>query len=224
MPPPIAILIIGKLSPLLKYLDRDLVDHEFEVVKLADTESPRPETLPDLALLDASVTNFNRRSEIESVIARTREAFPIPLIIFISPELLDRYEALQGIADFVVLPYVFPELHARIKQAVWENQNLKSENVIKRGDLILDLVGYKVYLGGKPVDLTFKEYELLRFLAGNPGKVYSREALLNQVWGYDYYGGDRTVDVHIRRLRSKIEDATHAFIETVWNVGYRFMG
>ena len=70
--------------------------------------------------------------------------------------------------------------------------------------------------------LTFREYELLKFLAGNRGRVFTREALLNKVWGYDYYGGDRTVDVHIRRLRSKTEDSNHAFIETVRNIGYRF--
>ena len=70
--------------------------------------------------------------------------------------------------------------------------------------------------------LTFKEYELLKFLARTSGRVFTREALLNRVWGYDYYGGDRTVDVHIRRLRSKIEDSSHTFIETVRNIGYRF--
>jgi DNA-binding response OmpR family regulator len=72
---------------------------------------------------------------------------------------------------------------------------------------------------GKP---TYKEYELLRFLATNPDTVFTRETLLNKVWGYDFYGGARTVDVHVRRLRSKIEDRSHSFIETVRNVGYRF--
>ena len=75
---------------------------------------------------------------------------------------------------------------------------------------------------GDRVSLTFKEYELLKLLAENPGRVFSRYALLNQIWGYEYFGGTRTVDVHIRRLRSKIEDAEHNFIETIWNVGYRF--
>ena len=77
-------------------------------------------------------------------------------------------------------------------------------------------------IDGDVVDLTFKEYELLRFLASNPGKPYTREALLNQVWGYDYYGGSRTVDVHVRRIRSKIE-RHEQFIDTVRNVGYRFV-
>jgi DNA-binding response OmpR family regulator len=94
--------------------------------------------------------------------------------------------------------------------------------VLRCGALLIDLANYKVMLDGRPIELTFKEYELLRFLASNRDKVFTREALLNRVWGYDYFGGARTVDVHIRRLRSKIEDRGHAFIETIRNVGYRF--
>ena len=83
------------------------------------------------------------------------------------------------------------------------------------------MANYKVFVGQQPVSLTFKEFELLRFLMMNRGKVFTREALLNRVWGYEYYGGARTVDVHIRRLRSKIETGA-VYIETVRNVGYRF--
>ena len=93
---------------------------------------------------------------------------------------------------------------------------------MKVGDLQIDLERYEVSLEGKKVLLTYKEYQMLVLLASNPGKVYSRENLLSQVWGYDYFGGTRTVDVHVRRLRSKIENANHSFIETIWNVGYRF--
>lgn len=77
-------------------------------------------------------------------------------------------------------------------------------------------------MSGKRISLRYKEYELLLLMASNPGRVFSRDTLLNQIWGYEYLGGTRTVDVHIRRLRSKIEDADHTFIETVWQVGYRF--
>lgn len=98
----------------------------------------------------------------------------------------------------------------------------RADSVLKIGDLTIDSVRCEVEVGGRLLALTFKEYELLRLLATNKGKVFTREALLNQVWGYDYYGGDRTVDVHIRRLRSKIEDPVHTFIETVRNIGYKF--
>ena len=94
--------------------------------------------------------------------------------------------------------------------------------IIRVGDLVIDQDRYEVTVAGKKVILTFKEYQLLCLLAANPGRVYTRETLLSRVWQYDYFGGTRTVDVHIRRLRSKVEDASHLFIETVRNVGYRF--
>ena len=90
------------------------------------------------------------------------------------------------------------------------------------GPLTINQESYEVTLEGVKIDLTFKEYELLKYLAIKPGRVFSRESLLHSVWEYDYYGGTRTVDVHIRRLRSKINNLKYNFIETVWNVGYRF--
>ena len=114
------------------------------------------------------------------------------------------------------------EVTARVRRAIWLKSGVESDNTLRAGDLQIDLGNYKVFVSGRPVDLTYKEFELLRFLATNRDKVFTREALLNRVWGYDFYGGARTVDVHVRRLRSKIEDRGHTFIETVRNVGYRF--
>ena len=127
-----------------------------------------------------------------------------------------------GFDDFVIHPTLTEEMVTRVKRAIWLRSGVEGDNVLRAGDLHIDLANYKVFVGGRPVDLTYKEYELLRFLATNRDKVFTREALLNRVWGYDFYGGARTVDVHVRRLRSKIEDRTHTFIETVRNVGYRF--
>ena len=127
-----------------------------------------------------------------------------------------------GFDDFIVYPALTEEIAARVRRAIWLKSGVESDNTLRADDLHIDLANYKVYVAGRPVDLTYKEYELLRFLATNRDKVFTREALLNRVWGYDFYGGARTVDVHIRRLRSKIEDRTHVFIETVRNVGYRF--
>ena len=92
---------------------------------------------------------------------------------------------------------------------------------LKAGDIVIDLPRCEVSVSGRVVDLTFTEYELLKLLISEKGHVLTREVLLNKIWGYDYYGGDRTVDVHITRLRSKIEDPSHGFIETVRNIGYR---
>ncbi|MFC2060806.1 response regulator transcription factor, partial [Chloroflexota bacterium] len=110
--------------------------------------------------------------------------------------------------DFLISPYDDRELVLRIKRLLNNGiESLDSGELIKCDDLIIDLAKCEVTMERKVVELTFKEYELLKFLASNRGRVYTREALLNKVWGYDYYGGDRTVDVHVRRLRSKIEDS-----------------
>jgi DNA-binding response OmpR family regulator len=120
-------------------------------------------------------------------------------------------------------PYKIAEVIVRVKRILWRSHNTDSKQMIKCGDLVIDLDRYEVSLSGKLIPLTFKEYELLRFLATNKGKVLTREILLDKLWGYDYYGGDRTVDVHVRRLRAKIEDENHCFIETVRSAGYRFI-
>ena len=111
---------------------------------------------------------------------------------------------------------------ARLGQAIFRTKGPQEKHVLRAGDLHIDMERYEVRLAGRRIVLTYKEYQLLALLAANPGRVYTRDGLLDQVWGYDYFGGTRTVDVHIRRLRSKIEDADHSFIETIWNVGYRF--
>jgi len=145
-----------------------------------------------------------------------------PVIAIISKETLDKVGSDLGIDDFVVEPCDMSELIARVRRAVRRTDASGSEEIISCGDLVIDQAKCEVSVNGKLIPLTFREYELVKFLASNRGRVFTRESLLNQVWGYDYYGGDRTVDVHIRRLRSKIEDMTHTFIETVRNIGYRF--
>ena len=128
----------------------------------------------------------------------------------------------QGFEDFVIKPWNMDELSTRIRRAISKTTKPDRDSIIKVGDLTIDPVRCEVEVAGRLLALTFKEYELLKLLTTNKGKVFTRESLLNEVWGYDYYGGDRTVDVHIRRLRSKIEDPVHSFIETVRNIGYKF--
>ncbi len=145
-----------------------------------------------------------------------------PKIAVLRSDQVAAFDFQAGFDDFIVYPAVSDEVLARMRRAIWLKSGVESDNTLRAGDLQIDLANYKVFVNGKPIDLTYKEYELLRFLATNRDKVFTREALLNRVWGYDFYGGARTVDVHVRRLRSKIEDGQHTFIETVRNVGYRF--
>ena len=127
-----------------------------------------------------------------------------------------------AIDDFILAPVDEEELRSRVARTLWAHTGTGDGTILRCGGLVIDLERYKVTVDGDVVDLTYKEYELLRFLASNPGKPFTREVLLNQVWGYDYYGGSRTVDVHVRRIRAKIE-RHEQFIETVRNVGYRFV-
>jgi len=123
--------------------------------------------------------------------------------------------------DFCLPPHDVNEIFLRLINAIGKSGR-ENKELIKIGPLIINQESYEVTLEGEKIDLTFKEYELLKYLAAKPGRVFSRESLLHSVWEYDYYGGTRTVDVHVRRLRSKINDIRYNFIETVWNVGYRF--
>ena len=146
----------------------------------------------------------------------------LPVITVLTATRLGQYDPSINPDDLIVHPFPSGELKARLGQVIFKNRGPQGREVLKVGDLHIDFERYEVSLAGKKVLLTYKEYQMLVLLASNPGKVYSRENLLSQVWGYDYFGGTRTVDVHVRRLRSKIENANHSFIETIWNVGYRF--
>ena len=131
--------------------------------------------------------------------------------------------------DDVVLHTCGPaELEARIKLAIGRlrarhEADDPESHVIRSGEVVVDDVTYTAKVGGRTLDLTFKEFELLKYLAQHPGRVFSRQQLLQEVWGYDYFGGTRTVDVHVRRLRAKLGPENETLIGTVRNVGYRFV-
>ena len=146
-----------------------------------------------------------------------------PLLLLVAGTQLTELELREELFDdFCMSPFHPRELEARLKHLFWRTGRGTRPELIEYGPLLLNLETYQAACGGRPLDLTYMEYELLKFLASHPGKVFTRETLLSRVWGYDYYGGARTVDVHIRRLRAKIEDGHHTFIETIRNVGYRF--
>ena len=124
--------------------------------------------------------------------------------------------------DFCLSPFHPAELEARVRHLLWRIGGAARPELIEYRDLSLNLETYQASIAGRPLDLTYMEYELLKFLAQNPGKVFTREMLLNRVWGYEYYGGARTVDVHVRRLRAKLGEEHAGLIQTVRSVGYRF--
>ena len=146
----------------------------------------------------------------------------IPVIDLVSLPGLEFYSSTPVSSDFLVVPATSLELLTRINRLLNASRNDDQRRILRIGKLTVDFERYEVSVKGEPSLLTYKEYQLLVVLASNPGIVFSRENLLTRVWGYDYFGGTRTVDVHVRRLRSKLGEEVQSYIETVWNVGYRF--
>ena len=146
----------------------------------------------------------------------------LPVVVIMPLLSLDGITTSRAQTEVCFQPCTPEEVSLRLRLAILRNAPRETSNTITRGDLVIDCDRYEVTLKGLKVDLTYKEYELLKYLASNPGRVFTRESLLRSVWEYDYFGGTRTVDVHVRRLRSKINDVSNHFIETQWNVGYRF--
>lgn len=207
------------------------------------------EVLPALGLLTHSVrilpangTALLDAPECDAVIVDGRRDLPavrsltrlirqtgvaVPVLLAMTEGGLSAVQFDWGVDD-VLLDTAGPaEVEARLRLVIARHGAANDADVdaaeIRRGDLTIDEAGYTARLRSTALDLTFKEFELLRFLAQHPGRVFTRQQLLQDVWGYDYYGGTRTVDVHVRRLRAKLGPEHEQLIGTVRNVGYRFV-
>ena len=219
------------------------------VLLLTNTLGASAEVLPSLALLqhqvkivpaeasvlidvpEADILLLDARREIPAAknLAKLLHATGtgVPVIVITTEGGLSALSAEWGIDD-VMLDTAGPaEVDARIRIAIGEfaahlAENDPTSGEIRTGEVAIDENSYTARIKGRALDLTFKEFELLKFLAQHPGRVFTRAQLLQEIWGYDYFGGTRTVDVHIRRLRSKLGPEHEAIIGTVRNVGYRF--
>ncbi len=177
---------------------------------------------PDLLVLSTTVAGLVPACER---VRSDKALAELPLFAVLEAKELGHpsFQAPAGVYDVFTRPLRVEECVARLVMAFKKFNRITDKNVIVSGDLEIDVSRYEVRVGGDKVDLTYTEYQLLKFLATHPGQVFDRDALLNKVWGYEYFGGARTVDVHVRRLRSKIEIKKRAFIETVRNIGYKFI-
>ncbi len=154
---------------------------------------------------------------------RRREVALAPLLLVVAAGQVRDLELRDDLFDdFCVLPALPDELCARLEHLFIRSGRGLRPDLIEYEALVLNLETYQAAVGGRVLDLTYMEYELLRFLATHPSKVFTRETLLSRVWGYEYYGGARTVDVHVRRLRAKLGEEHAHLIQTVRSVGYRF--
>ena len=179
---------------------------------------------PDLVLLDIMLP----KKDGWQVCREIREMSTKPIIMITAKgEVFDKVLGLElGADDFVVKPFDMKELSARVKSVLRRYQahtNQNDDEVIKFENIEISLQKYELKLKGKPVDVPPKELELLYFLASNYNRVFTRDQLLDKVWGFDYLGDSRTVDVHVKRLREKIEGISEKWtLKTVWGVGYKF--
>lgn len=185
-----------------------------------DHDPPPADPEPSIVLIadPQGVHETIRRTELLRTAPRLHG---VPLVWLVWPvdlSQLPRHGHLLD--DFVQVPYTTEELAARLR-LLQRRSAPEEQEIILRGPLAMNVVTYQVALGERPLDLTYMEYELLKLFMGHPGRVYTREEILSRVWGYDYFGGMRTVDVHVRRLRAKLGQDHAWLIETVRSVGYR---
>ena len=207
---------IDEVLPALPALGADIKTDQPSAEALARL----PDLAPDLIVLDGG-PDPARTYELLQVLAAAGSITPTVLVI--PRDALDRF-AWEDVVDEVLFPEASePEILLRLAM-LRRRRGETGEGVVRLGALAVNVETYQVSVGGRPLDLTFKEFELLRFLAEHPGRVFSRAKLLQEVWGYDFYGGTRTVDVHVRRLRAKLGPEHEGLVQTVRGVGYRASG
>jgi len=224
------ILVVDDETPIVELIKFNLEREGYKVLEAFDgiraLEIIKKE-IPDLIILDIMLPGMSGL-EVCKHIRNYEKTAEIPIIMLSARgEEVDKILGLElGADDYMVKPFSPRELVARVKARLrrLEIKDGKKEDVIKIKDIVIDQERFAVFVKGKKMDFTPKEFELLKLLASNPGKVFTREYLLEKIWGYEFLGDTRTVDVHIRHIRQKIEDnpAEPIYIETVRGVGYRF--
>ncbi len=175
---------------------------------------------PPAAILVEALDQFDAGRAALMRIRAVAALAEVPCLVAVSVGQAQRLDGNDGFDDFVLVPYVPAELYMRIRRAEWRRSEFAGKERIKIGPMCIDLAGHEVTVDGRVIDLTHQEFALLKFLSQNRGRVFSREQLLNRVWGVNYYGGSRTVDIHVRRLRMKLGPMADP-IETVRGVGYK---
>ena len=204
------------------YLEKDGFDTIIAVdgesaVKLANTEKP------DLMLLDIMLPKMDGWQVCREI----RKTSQLPIIMLTAKgETFDKVLGLElGADDYVSKPFDTKEVVARVKAVLRRTSynNLSDVKEVKFDNLVINLTNYELVVNGVSIDTPPKELELIYHLASNPNRVYTRDQLLDEVWGFDYYGDSRTVDVHVKRLREKLEGVSAKWsLKTVWGVGYKF--
>jgi len=226
------ILIVDDDNNIAELISLYLTKECYETMIVGDGEAALeavPAFEPNLILLDLMLPGIDGYTVCREV--RSKSSTPI-IMLSAKGEIFDKVLGLEmGADDYMQKPFDSKELVARVKAVLRRYKSpapstpaeTTGEKTVEYPGLVISLSNYSVLYKGAPVDMPPKELELLYFLASSPGQVFTREQLLNQIWGYDYTGDTRTVDVHIKRIREKIKDTPEWRIDTVWGVGYKFM-
>ncbi len=223
------ILIVDDDNNIAELISLYLTKECYETMIVNDGESVMPSMKsfdPNLILLDVMLPGIDGYQVCREV----RSKYQVPIIMLSAKgEIFDKVLGLElGADDYIEKPFDSKELVARVKavlrrykpaSVVPENSD---EKCVQYPDLSINLTNYSVLYQGRTIDMPPKELELLYFLAASPNRVFTREQLLDQIWGYEYLGDTRTVDVHIKRLRAKIKDHVQWKIATIWGIGYKF--
>ena len=219
-----SLLLIGAEGAEIRRLKSHLLKRGFQVKvvpadHLEGLEEGKGKFL--LGVLDAA--GPERLADLVRKVRESRPCKELPLVALIKEAHLKDLGSVRGLEDFVTFPSAPELVEVRVRFVLSRLNHLAPGGGMRVGALELDVDRYEVSLEGEPLELTYKEFELLKFLSTHPGRVFSRDQLLNQVWGYNFIGGTRTVDVHVRRLRAKLGPKHASLIDTVRNVGYKFL-
>ncbi len=191
----------------------------FDVVEYSLIEKVKPD---EISILMTDIHIFDSDENIQFYLSKLRKKLQkIPVIIILKNDELTKIHANWFFDDFILHPYKSSEVEKRMMLAILRSNPSGDSSLLSAGKIKINTQEYSVFLNNEKIECTYKEFELLRCLVENKGIVFSRKELLNKIWGIDYIGGTRTVDVHIRRLRSKLGEEFSTVIETVRNVGYR---
>ena len=226
------ILIVDDDANIAELISLYLMKECYETKIVGDGESALrefPTFKPNLVLLDLMLPGMDGYQ----VCRELRISSQVPIIMLSAKgEIFDKVLGLElGADDYMIKPFDSKELVARVKAVLRRYQAAPATapaaakqqgEFVEYPDLIVNLTNYSVLYNGRSVDMPPKELELLYFLASSPNQVFTREQLLDHIWGYEYIGDTRTVDVHIKRLREKIKDSDHWALSTVWGIGYKF--
>ena len=218
-----SLLLIAPESADLRRLKSVLLKRGFQVLSGQAEDLDRLCGKGRFALGLLETSKSERLQELVQKMRRNSACKELPLIAMVQEAQVRELGTAAGLEDFLILPAEPEEIEARVRFVLARLNHLVPGAGNRFGALEIHADRYEVLLSGEPLELTYKEFELLKFLATHPGRVFSRDQLLNQVWGYNFIGGTRTVDVHVRRLRAKLGPKYASLVDTVRNVGYKFL-